>query len=111
MTVTSFVVPDLHCGACAERIDRTLAALPAVDGSRINTARRRVFVEHDEATMRAADAPPGRFNVRSANGWSASRSNRIPSRISHCTVAGPSITIRSTSAGSDALCPPRIVSS
>lgn len=37
-------VPGVHCGACIQRIERALSALPGVEHARVNLSTRRVSV-------------------------------------------------------------------
>ncbi|MBC2652183.1 cadmium-translocating P-type ATPase [Novosphingobium flavum] len=50
---TVLVVPGMHCAGCMAKVERGLAALPAVHAARVNLTARQVAVSHDPAL-----APP-----------------------------------------------------
>ena len=50
MTVSTFRVSDMHCGACVAKVERALAGMAGIGSTRINAARRQVLVEHPPET-------------------------------------------------------------
>ena len=49
MTLCTLSVDDMHCSACAGKIQRALSGIHSIKNAHINLVRRQVFVEHDEA--------------------------------------------------------------
>lgn len=49
MSLCTLNVDDMHCSACAGKIQRTLKGINSIKTTHINLVRRQVFVEHDEA--------------------------------------------------------------
>ena len=49
MTLCTLSVDDMHCSACAGKIQRTLSGINSIKTAHINLVRRQVFIEHDEA--------------------------------------------------------------
>src|SRR5262245_55198993 len=47
---TALSVPDMHCGACMQKIEAGLVALPGVLAARANLSTRRVTVRWNERT-------------------------------------------------------------
>ncbi len=50
-------VPGVHCGACIRTIETALAALPGVEGARVNLSTRRVAVRWREGQSHGAVPP------------------------------------------------------
>jgi Cu2+-exporting ATPase len=63
---TDLSVPDIHCGACMQRIESALSALPGVVRARVNLSTRRVSVHWD-----AAGEPPPLIATLAALGYPA----------------------------------------
>ena len=63
---TSLTVPGISCGGCIAKIERTLAALPAVGHARVNLSTKRVTVH-----WRPADGPPPLHEALAALGYEA----------------------------------------
>ncbi|TDR94070.1 heavy metal translocating P-type ATPase [Enterovirga rhinocerotis] len=58
-------VPSIHCGACIQRIERVLGALPGVEHARVNLSTRRVSVRW------RGEAPPPLIETLAADGYAA----------------------------------------
>lgn len=50
---TDLSVPAIHCGACIQKIEKTLAELPGIEQARVNLSTKRVSIR-----WRAAITPP-----------------------------------------------------
>ena len=63
---TSLSVPTIHCGACIQKIEKTLDALPGVEQARVNLSTKRVTTR-----WRAGGAPPPLIESLSRIGYEA----------------------------------------
>jgi Cu+-exporting ATPase len=51
LTTSELALGGMHCSACATRIERKLARLPAVASASVNLATTRAFVSYDPSTL------------------------------------------------------------
>ena len=49
----TFNITGMTCAACAQRVERTVRKLPGIKEANVNLASEKLFVEYDEATLRA----------------------------------------------------------
>src|SRR5690606_1098345 len=66
-------VPDVHCGACIRRVEKSLNALPGVQNARVNLSTRRVAVE-----WQGRDAPPPLRRTLDRLGYPANYCDDLP---------------------------------
>lgn len=69
---TELSVPDVHCGACIRRVEKSLNALPGVQNARVNLSTRRVAVEWQ------GDAPPPLRRTLDRLGYPANYCDDLP---------------------------------
>lgn len=70
---TELSVPDVHCGACIRRVEKSLSALPGVQNARVNLSTRRVAVE-----WQGRDAPPPLRHTLDRLGYPANYCDDLP---------------------------------
>jgi Cu2+-exporting ATPase len=70
---TELSVPDVHCGACIRRVEKSLNALPGVQNARVNLSTRRVAVE-----WQGRDAPPPLRHTLDRLGYPANYCDDLP---------------------------------
>src|SRR5690606_31277658 len=70
---TELSVPDVHCGACIRRVEKSLNALPGVQNARVNLSTRRVAVE-----WQGRDAPPPLRRTLDHLGYPANYCDDVP---------------------------------
>ena len=73
-STTTFSVPDIMCGGCANAIKKALAPVPGVSSVEVDVPQKTVTVTHDQTASReAVVASLGRagFPVTEGDGGSA----------------------------------------
>src|SRR5690606_6606463 len=70
---TELSVPDVHCGACIRRVEKSLNALPGVENARVNLSTRRVAVE-----WQGSEAPPPLRRTLDRLGYPADYCDDVP---------------------------------
>lgn len=70
---TELSVPDVHCGVCIRRVEKSLNALPGVQNARVNLSTRRVAVE-----WQGRDAPPPLRRTLDRLGYPANYCDDLP---------------------------------